>query len=494
MNIRATAAVRLLAGDKEPVRAASTANLALAGLSTVDGVVLVAGDRVLVKSQTDATQNGIYTASEGIWQRAPDFNYSRAMIAGMKVAVQEGSTHANDMWRLVTDRPDIGEDDIEFAIFINAALIADATAAVAAAEAAAAEAVAAAATFQAESLTFDTRTEAIAADIPPGVTSITTKGYTAIGDGGGGEYKRVGSFPSHEGYIESQDGAWWELMGSRVSVRQFGAVPAVANLDTDPDAAAAINLCMEYCNLKHANMRIPAGQWPLDAAITAPTFIIEISGEQGGGQPTVLYKRYVEADANKGIISLGAWGATITDIQMAAKAGASGGSGFSAILPNNAANIGILRIRNLYISCGDGVNQSLNINGTVNTGGLGGTGGHSYRSVFLENCHFFGAAQYSVVLLGVRHLFAKSVYTDVSGGTTSSGYVMNVAGAASSGNDDIYWDGIIAGNLNLDNLARSVFNSVVTGSIDNSVNVASTTVIRCLGTVVSNWTNSRAIN
>ncbi|APG11407.1 hypothetical protein BKD09_24030 [Bradyrhizobium japonicum] len=346
---------------------------------------------------------------------------------------------------------------------------------------------------------YDTRTAVQAATIPGSVNQIQTTGYATIGDGGGSiatdaVYKRVGSLPGHSGYIQSADGAYWELTGPWVSVRQFGAVAAVANIDTDPDCAAAINLCMAYCNLKQTNMLIPSGQWPLDSAITSPTFIIHISGSQGDGQPTVLYKRYVEASSNLGIISLGAWGATVSDIQFAAKTGSSGGSGFSAILPNNAANIGILRLRNIYVSCGDGVNNSLYINGTVNTGGAGGTGGHSYRSAFLENCHFFGAAQYTVVLLGVRHLFASNIYSDSTGGTTSSGYVMNLAGASSSGNDDIFWNGIIAGALNLDNLTRAVFNCVVSGNIDNSANVDGVTVDRCSGTVGTAWTNSGVVN
>ncbi|MCK1402768.1 hypothetical protein IVB45_23005 [Bradyrhizobium sp. 4] len=354
-------------------------------------------------------------------------------------------------------------------------------------------------TAKAERVFYETYALAAAATIPSTATYIITAGYFAAGDGGGSIatnaiYKRVGSLPAHAGYIHSADGAYWELTGSRVSVRQFGAVPVVSNLDTDPDSAAAINLCMAYCNLKHTNMTIPSGQWALDSAITSPTFIIEISGCQGGGQPTILYKRYVEVNANKGVISLGAWGATITDIQIAAGSSASGGSGLSAILPNNAANIGILRVRNFYVSCGNGVANSLNINGTNNTGGVGGTGGKSYRSAFFENCHFFGAAQYSVLLLSVQHCFASNVYSDPTGGSTASGYTLNCAGSANAPNDDIYWTGIIGGSLSLDRTSRASFNSVVTGNVDNTANVSSTTVMRCLGAVGSNWTGSRAIN
>jgi hypothetical protein len=139
---RATAAVRLLAGDKEPVRLASTANLALAGLLTVDGVATVAGDRVLAKNQTDATQNGIYTASEGTWFRAPDANASRTLRKGMMVYVQEG-TQADNVWVLSTNEPDLGSDNITFTLYLSTNFVQDAESAQLAAEQAQSDAEAA---------------------------------------------------------------------------------------------------------------------------------------------------------------------------------------------------------------------------------------------------------------------------------------------------------------------------------------------------------------
>ena len=60
---------------KAPAKVATTANIAsLSGLLTVDGVVLLTGDRVLVKDQTDASQNGIYVADSGAWSRSTDFD------------------------------------------------------------------------------------------------------------------------------------------------------------------------------------------------------------------------------------------------------------------------------------------------------------------------------------------------------------------------------------------------------------------------------------
>ena len=78
---------------KAPVRAATTANvdLAVGGLLVVDGVALVAGDRVLVKNQTVAAENGIYIAAAGAWTRASDANFSQLFVPGFTTAVREGA-------------------------------------------------------------------------------------------------------------------------------------------------------------------------------------------------------------------------------------------------------------------------------------------------------------------------------------------------------------------------------------------------------------------
>jgi hypothetical protein len=56
----------------QPVRVATTANITLSGTQTIDGVSLSVGDRVLVKDQTTATQNGIYVVAASTWSRATD--------------------------------------------------------------------------------------------------------------------------------------------------------------------------------------------------------------------------------------------------------------------------------------------------------------------------------------------------------------------------------------------------------------------------------------
>jgi len=72
-------------GVKAPVAVATTANITLSGLQTINGYTTVAGDRVLVKDQTDATENGIYDAATGSWTRAKDWNKANDVVNGVLV-------------------------------------------------------------------------------------------------------------------------------------------------------------------------------------------------------------------------------------------------------------------------------------------------------------------------------------------------------------------------------------------------------------------------
>src|SRR6185437_10722533 len=89
------------AAIKLPVRVATTANITLSGLQTVDGVVLAAGDRVLVKNQTDNTQNGIYGADTSAWQRTADADGANDLVQGTLVLIESG-TQASVLFQLTT--------------------------------------------------------------------------------------------------------------------------------------------------------------------------------------------------------------------------------------------------------------------------------------------------------------------------------------------------------------------------------------------------------
>lgn len=101
---------------KEPVRAASTGNLTLSGTQTVDDVALVADDRVLVKDQTDGTENGIYLVAAGAWTRTTDAD-STAELHGATVLVTTGTANGDKSFNQNTDNPTIGSSSIVFAQF-----------------------------------------------------------------------------------------------------------------------------------------------------------------------------------------------------------------------------------------------------------------------------------------------------------------------------------------------------------------------------------------
>lgn len=79
---------------KAPVRAATTANITLSGTQTIDGIALLAGDRILVKDQTAAQSNGIYVVAAGAWSRATDAD-AATEVASMAVFVEEGTVNAD---------------------------------------------------------------------------------------------------------------------------------------------------------------------------------------------------------------------------------------------------------------------------------------------------------------------------------------------------------------------------------------------------------------
>ncbi|MDC7699587.1 hypothetical protein [Vogesella indigofera] len=87
---------------KTSVRAATTANITLSGTQTVDGVALVAGDRVLVKNQATASQNGIYLVAAGAWTRTTDTDAWGELISAF-VFVESGTSNADSGWVCTVD-------------------------------------------------------------------------------------------------------------------------------------------------------------------------------------------------------------------------------------------------------------------------------------------------------------------------------------------------------------------------------------------------------
>ncbi len=88
---------------KQSVRVATSTDIKLSGLQTVDGIELVDGDRVLVKSQTAGKENGLYTVvASGNWLRSQDADSDPEVTAALIVSVEEGTLLADTIWQLLT--------------------------------------------------------------------------------------------------------------------------------------------------------------------------------------------------------------------------------------------------------------------------------------------------------------------------------------------------------------------------------------------------------
>lgn len=104
---------------KAPVRAATTAAITLSGEQTIDGVACVEGDRVLVKNQASAINNGIYNVmANAAWERTKDFNGTLDAYAGTMVHVVNGTINAQTAWYVTGNGQKIpGTDSITWQVF-----------------------------------------------------------------------------------------------------------------------------------------------------------------------------------------------------------------------------------------------------------------------------------------------------------------------------------------------------------------------------------------
>jgi hypothetical protein len=103
---------------KAPAKAATTANITLSGAQTIDGVSIVAGNRVLVKNQTAPEENGIYVASASAWARSTDMDSLTPFdeFNGAWVAIQQG-TQAGQVFVQYGTVATVDTDAINFSYF-----------------------------------------------------------------------------------------------------------------------------------------------------------------------------------------------------------------------------------------------------------------------------------------------------------------------------------------------------------------------------------------
>ena len=101
---------------KQAVKCATTADITLSGLQTIDTYTTLAGDRVLVKNQSTQSQNGIYIAGSSTWTRATDMDVW-SEVPGAYMVVLNGSANGNTGW--VSTSADVGTINVTPITFVQ---------------------------------------------------------------------------------------------------------------------------------------------------------------------------------------------------------------------------------------------------------------------------------------------------------------------------------------------------------------------------------------
>jgi len=109
---------------KDSVKATTTANITLSGTQTIDGISLSADDRVLVKNQNTASENGLYLCKASSWTRTDDLA-AGADAAGAFVFVEQGTVNAENGFVCTSNKGSavVGTNNLTFAQFSGAGQI-----------------------------------------------------------------------------------------------------------------------------------------------------------------------------------------------------------------------------------------------------------------------------------------------------------------------------------------------------------------------------------
>lgn len=97
----------------KPVSVATTENIGLTGLQTIDGIRVSTSTRVLVKNQAYSVMNGIYLASAGAWSRADDA-YDSNQFKNLATYVIAGSSNGGKSFACTADILAVGISNIDF--------------------------------------------------------------------------------------------------------------------------------------------------------------------------------------------------------------------------------------------------------------------------------------------------------------------------------------------------------------------------------------------
>ena len=105
---------------KQPVSCATTANITLSGLQTIDTYTTLSGDRVIVKNQSTSANNGIYIASSGAWSRSTDADTWNELVSAIAF-IEYGSQAGGAWFCTVTPGGTLGVTPVTWAQFTTSA-------------------------------------------------------------------------------------------------------------------------------------------------------------------------------------------------------------------------------------------------------------------------------------------------------------------------------------------------------------------------------------
>lgn len=111
---------------KVPCKVATSVNITLSGAQNIDGVNVVSGDRVLVRAQTNAVENGIYCVGSAAWSRAADWDGNRDITQGTLVYALDS---IGNLTPYQVDTPDpitIGSTAVTITAFVSAGAVIEA--------------------------------------------------------------------------------------------------------------------------------------------------------------------------------------------------------------------------------------------------------------------------------------------------------------------------------------------------------------------------------
>ena len=110
---------------KASVKCATSVDIALTGLQTIDSVILIAGDRVLVKNQTVESENGIYVVDASTWSRSADADEDAEVTSGMFTFVESGVALNGSSWILISTITTVDVSPLIFTQFSGAGTLED---------------------------------------------------------------------------------------------------------------------------------------------------------------------------------------------------------------------------------------------------------------------------------------------------------------------------------------------------------------------------------